>query len=613
MRWVRPALVGAIAIAVFLLAPGGESRAIPGAGGATLTFSVRDIGPAPDITAFAQPGPPFLTCASADILTPPGSGPAGPCFAPAPRPAGPVPDAVTIAFVDLGLDGGGAFSDDLDAHSWGELVGTGSVDFDFSVDAHPANAGTTTALGMSCGVAPDVTTEAAGLEAQGDVFTTTGVAFGCNTQAPGCPPPAGALPCDEFNLGLQAPNPAAPGMPPSDDVDALADIDLSAGPPPGLCSVAGGSILTICSVFSLTGLSATFPGIVPDALSGMPPDEGSILEPPGAPPAPPAQPVACPGPGPCVVVHSTSLGLVPGLGIPGAGDDIDALCWWDGNGNGLPDLPTVLTPGFPGDYYLFSLTPGDPSVVGGPMFSPADLLAPTAAAPMVAGVPRVARTARSLGLLATDNLDALICHDSDADADGAPDGLAPRILDNCPGVNDPSQMDSDLDGMGDVCDPDPFDTDFDNDGVIDGTDNCVVNANGDQLNTDLDLFNTGARQGKMMGGVIPPLPPDNLGNVCDPDDDNDGYSETAEGAIGTADNDNCTAGSGPGPNTDAWPPDMDLSNAVNISDLVPFKAHFGATDPGDPIYDARFDLDVSGNINISDLVPFKVHFGMNCT
>jgi hypothetical protein len=63
------------------------------------------------------------------------------------------------------------------------------------------------------------------------------------------------------------------------------------------------------------------------------------------------------------------------------------------------------------------------------------------------------------------------------------------------------QATNDGDAQGDVCDPDD-----DNDGVLDGADNCPFASNGDQLDTDGD----------------------GLGNACDADDDNDGVLDGAD-------------------------------------------------------------------------------------
>ncbi len=105
--------------------------------------------------------------------------------------------------------------------------------------------------------------------------------------------------------------------------------------------------------------------------------------------------------------------------------------------------------------------------------------------------------------------------DPDSDGDGILDGP-----DNCPLTNDPDQTDTDGDGLGNVCDDDddddgspddeedvegtdPLDPDSDDDGILDGPDNCPLNDDPDQTDTDGD----------------------GQGDVCDDDDDDDGIPD----------------------------------------------------------------------------------------
>jgi hypothetical protein len=75
-----------------------------------------------------------------------------------------------------------------------------------------------------------------------------------------------------------------------------------------------------------------------------------------------------------------------------------------------------------------------------------------------------------------------ICGCGTADVDQDTDGVI-DCVDNCPGVFNPSQDDSDGDGIGDVCDGC---ADSDGDGVCDSVDNCPLDANVDQTDTDDD-------------------------------------------------------------------------------------------------------------------------------
>ncbi len=112
-------------------------------------------------------------------------------------------------------------------------------------------------------------------------------------------------------------------------------------------------------------------------------------------------------------------------------------------------------------------------------------------------------------------VDASGCADSQVDPDGdgrcnpgAPSGGPAGCSgsDNCPNNANIDQLNTDGDSMGDVCDPD-----IDNDAVANGSDNCPLAANAAQ--DDLDL--------------------DGAGNACDSDDDGDATLDTADNCPAT--------------------------------------------------------------------------------
>lgn len=127
---------------------------------------------------------------------------------------------------------------------------------------------------------------------------------------------------------------------------------------------------------------------------------------------------------------------------------------------------------------------------------------------------------------------SITCGSLDQDRDGVPD-----LTDNCAGVPNPDQMDSDVDQVGDMCDDDRdgdmitntndncadvansnqsdqdldgigdiCDSDTDGDGALDSTDNCKGLFNPDQLDGDFDL----------------------LGDACDSDDDGDAVQDDVD-------------------------------------------------------------------------------------
>lgn len=115
---------------------------------------------------------------------------------------------------------------------------------------------------------------------------------------------------------------------------------------------------------------------------------------------------------------------------------------------------------------------------------------------------------------------------TDRDLDGWPDASLPCAhrrcrADNCPGTPNSGQEDADGDGTGDACDEDA-----DDDGVLNSPDNCPLVANPGQEDTDPD----GPDHLGDACDNCPTVPNpdqvdsdgDGLGDLCDPDADDDG-------------------------------------------------------------------------------------------
>ena len=177
--------------------------------------------------------------------------------------------------------------------------------------------------------------------------------------------------------------------------------------------------------------------------------------------------------------------------------------------------------------------------------------------------------------LGNNNVPVVIDLVLESDGDGILDNYN-GVFDNCPLVPNISQADMDGDNTGDVCD-----IDMDGDTVNNTTDNCPIIPNQGQQD-----FNA-----------------DNIGDRCQ-DFDGDLYQDWAELTIGTDPASDC--------GLDAWPPDINSTGDVNITDVLALKPHFG-TSTGQPNYNVRVDLLPDGSINITDVLALKAPFSQTCS
>jgi hypothetical protein len=122
--------------------------------------------------------------------------------------------------------------------------------------------------------------------------------------------------------------------------------------------------------------------------------------------------------------------------------------------------------------------------------------------------------------------------------------------------------------------------DADSDGDLDGADNCPLWPNPAQN--------------------LPPW------SVPAGDSDCDGFTDAAEAAMATDPADVCPDNA----TDDAWPPDINMSGGISVTDVLFLKPWFGQNVPPAP---TRLDMVPSGSINVTDAVEFKKYFNLSCT
>lgn len=136
------------------------------------------------------------------------------------------------------------------------------------------------------------------------------------------------------------------------------------------------------------------------------------------------------------------------------------------------------------------------------------------------------------------------CSKSDDVDNDRDDDTIVNTSDNCPDNPNDNQLDTDGDGIGNVCDDDD-----DNDGILDADDNCQLIANPNQEDIDGD----------------------GTGDVCDNDGDNDGIIDTVDNCLDIPNSDqkdNDADGIG-----DVCDDDDDNDGVLDVDDNCPFKAN----------------------------------------
>jgi len=202
--------------------------------------------------------------------------------------------------------------------------------------------------------------------------------------------------------------------------------------------------------------------------------------------------------------------------------------------------------------------------------------------------------------------------DDDDDNDGVLD-----VDDNCPLTSNADQLNTDGDGMGDVCDDDD-----DNDGVLDVDDNCPLTPNADQADSDGDgigdvcedpndndgdgIANANDNCPDMANADQEDTDGDDIGDVCDEDDDNDTILDAVDNCPLTYNPDQLdTDGDGIG---DVCDRDDDEDGVLDVDDNCPLIPNQDQADTdndgiGDVCDSTPEDLDGDGVLNEDDNCP----------
>jgi hypothetical protein len=132
----------------------------------------------------------------------------------------------------------------------------------------------------------------------------------------------------------------------------------------------------------------------------------------------------------------------------------------------------------------------------------------------------------------------------------------------------------------------PAASDQDGDTIPDASDNCPFDFNPGQTDTDGD----------------------GLGDACDDDDDDDGFTDELEVYVATDSLDAC-----PDSLSDAaWPLDMNNDTVISAGDVLRFRGTIGAA-PGDPNWSQRLDLNADGVITVADILLYRGMIGQACS
>lgn len=256
----------------------------------------------------------------------------------------------------------------------------------------------------------------------------------------------------------------------------------------------------------------------------------------------------------------TATGLTPDFIMPAGLPTVGGMACWGAPGTSAPD-PSTWDHSNPNNYvdcvaYGTYNGPGNTHIGGAGLFPAPD-----------------DADGHSLRRIQHTNSSAndWVCADPAEPTNNTPTSASMPATTLCAGT-----LDSDGDGLSDddeinIYGTDPFNPDTDGDGLTDG-------------------------QEVLIHGTDP----------LNPDTDGDGFNDFREVFMVTDPLVAC--------GTDAWPPDFDNNQLVNILDLSQLTPPAFGSSTGDPDYSNRKDLTADGTINILDLsLMTPPTFGSSCT